>query len=96
MKLSLQTVEHIAALARLALTEDEKRQFADQLSDILDYAARLEELDTDHIPPTASVLNLTLRLREDRSTPPLSQANVLRNAPQTRDGQFKVPPVLGD
>lgn len=96
MKLSLQTVEHIAALARLALTEDEKQQFVDQLSNILDYSARLEELDTEHIPPTASVLNLTLRLREDRATPPLPQADVLRNAPQTKDGQFKVPPVLGD
>ena len=96
MKLSLQTVEHIAVLARLALTEEEKRQFADQLSDILDYAARLEELDTDHIPPTASVLNLTLRLREDRAIPPLPQADVLRNAPQTKNGQFKVPPVLGN
>jgi len=96
MKLSLETVEHIADLARLSLSEEEKRQFADQLSDILDYAARLEELDTDHIPPTASVLNLTLRLREDRAIPPLPQADVLRNAPQTKNGQFKVPPVLGN
>ena len=96
MKLSLETVEHIADLARLSLSEEEKRQFAAQLSDILEYAARLEELDTDHIPPTASVLNLTLRLREDRATPPLPQADVLRNAPQTRDGQFQVPPVLGN
>jgi len=96
MKLSLQTVEHIATLARLALTGDEKRQFASQLSDILDYAARLEELDTGHIPPTASVLNLTLRLREDCAKPPLPPADVLRNAPQTKDGQFKVPPILGD
>ena len=96
MKLSLETVEHIADLARLSLSEEEKRQFTAQLSDILDYAARLEELDTDHIPPTASVLNLPLRLREDRATPPLPQAEVFRNAPQTRDGQFQVPPVLGD
>ncbi len=96
MKLTLQAVEHMAALARLSLTEDEKRQFADQLSDILDYAARLDALETDHIPPTPSVLNLTLRLREDLASPGLSQTEVLRNAPQTKDGQFKVPPVLGD
>jgi len=96
MKLSLETVEHIAELARLSLSEEEKRQFAAQLSDILDYAARLESLETDHIPPTASVLNLTLRLREDRVTAPLSKAAVLKNAPQTKDGQFRVPPVLGD
>ena len=95
MKLSIEEVTHIAALARLALTEDEKGQFAEQLSDILAYAARLDELDTDHIPPTASVLILTLRLRDDQARPGLSQAEILRNAPDTREGQFKVPPVMG-
>jgi aspartyl-tRNA(Asn)/glutamyl-tRNA(Gln) amidotransferase subunit C len=95
MKLSIEEVTHIAALARLALTADEKGQFAEQLSDILAYAARLDELDTDHIPPTASVLNLTLRLRDDQAQEGLSQAEVLRNAPDTREGQFKVPPVMG-
>jgi len=95
MKLSIQEVEHIANLARLKLTEAERHQYAAQLSDILDYAARLDELDTDHIPPTASVLQKTLRLREDEAGPCLSQEDVLRNAPDTQDGQFKVPPVMG-
>ena len=95
MKLSIQEVEHIANLARLKLTEAERHQYAAQLSDILDYAARLDELDTDHIPPTASVLQKTLRLREDEAGPCFSQENVLRSAPDTQDGQFKVPPVMG-
>ncbi len=95
MKLTLAEVEHIGDLARLKLTDAEKQRYAEQLSDILDYAARLDELDTDDIPPTASVLDIQLRLRKDAERPGLPPADVLRNAAETRDGQFKVPPVLG-
>lgn len=95
MKLSIKEVEHIAALARLELTEDEKRRYAEQLSEILDYAERLDELDTADIPPTASVLESELRLREDQPRPGLTRQALLRNAPETEDGQFKGPPVFG-
>lgn len=95
MKLTFTEVEHIAALARLELTDEEKHRYSEQLSEILDYAERLDELDTEHIPPTASVLQGTLRLREDEAGACLSQEEVLRNAPDTQDGQFKVPPVMG-
>lgn len=96
MKLSLQEVEHIAWLARLNLTDQEKRQYAEQLSDILEYAARLNELDTSIIPPTSRVLDQTLRLREDLPRPGLPLLKTLENAPETRSDQFKVPPVLGE
>jgi aspartyl-tRNA(Asn)/glutamyl-tRNA(Gln) amidotransferase subunit C len=96
MKLSIEEVEHIAALARLALTDAEKRQYAEQLSDILAYAARLEELDTQDISPTASVLDTKLRLRIDQSRPGLPREELLKNAPETKEGHIKVPPVLGD
>lgn len=95
MKLTIEEVEHIAALARLELTEDEKQRYAEQLSDILDYAARLDELTTDQIPPTASVLDMQLRLREDQARPSLTPDEVLRNAAETQDEQFKVPPIFG-
>jgi len=95
MKLTIEEVEHIAALARLELTEDEKQRYAEQLSDILDYAARLDELATDQIPPTASVLDMQLRLRGDQARPSLSPDEVLRNAAETQDEQFKVPPIFG-
>ncbi len=95
MKLTIEEVEHIAALARLELTEAEKQQYAEQLSDILDYAARLDELETDAIPPMASVLDMQLRLREDQSRPGLPREDVLKNAAETKDDQFKVPPVFG-
>jgi aspartyl-tRNA(Asn)/glutamyl-tRNA(Gln) amidotransferase subunit C len=95
MKLTIEEVEHIAALARLELTETEKQQYAEQLSDILDYAARLDELETDSIPPMASVLDMQLRLREDESRPGLPREDVLKNAAETKEDQFKVPPVFG-
>ena len=96
MKLTIIEVEHIADLARLQLTEAEKQQYTAQLSDILDYAEKLEELDTEHIPPTASVLEVPLRLREDQARPGLSQEEVLQNTKDTQDSQFKVPPVFGE
>ena len=96
MKLSIEEVEHIADLARLRLTDAEKRRFATQLSDILDYAARLDDLDTRQIRPTASVLDIYLRLREDAARDGIPQDDILKNAAETENGQFKVPPVFGD
>lgn len=96
MKLTIEEVEHIASLARLNLTEAEKQQYAAQLSEILDYAAKLDELDTEHIPPTTRVLDTPLRLREDEAKPGLSQEEVLQNASETQDAQFRVPPVMGE
>lgn len=94
MPITLEEVEHIAELARLALTEEEKARYREQLSDILDYAARLQELDTADIPPTSSVLPGRSVLRPDRPRPGLSPQDLLRNAPQAEQGQFRVPPVL--
>ena len=96
MKLSIQEVEHIAALARLELSEAEKGRYAEQLSDILDYVAHLEELETDQISPTASVLEMNLRLRKDAPHPGLPKEDTLRNSAEIKDDQFKVPPVFGD
>lgn len=95
MKLNRNAVEHIANLARLDLSEEEKDRFAGQLSDILDYAARLEEVDTSQIPPTARVLKTPLRLRQDVPRPGLPREDLLHNAAETDANQFKVPPVFG-
>ena len=94
MTLTLAEVEHIAELARLDLSEAEKTRFREQLSAILDYAARLQELDTGDIPPTASVLPPRSVLRPDEPRPGLTLDELLRNAPQTEADQFRVPPVL--
>ena len=94
MKLSLEEVEHIAELAHLRLSEDEKARYREQLSEILDYAARLQAVDTSGISPTSSVLTARSVLRKDEPRPGLSLEEVLRNAPETEKGQFRVPPVL--
>jgi len=94
MKLSLDEVEHIAELARLRLSEDEKARYREQLSEILDYAARLQAVDTSGISHTSSVLPARSVLRKDEPRPGLSLEEVLRNAPETEKGQFRVPPIL--
>lgn len=94
MKLSREEVEHIAGLARLALNDDEKALYQDQLSAILEYFERLQELDTEEISPTASVLPLHSVMRDDKARPFSSREDILANAPAAEGGCFKVPAVL--
>jgi aspartyl-tRNA(Asn)/glutamyl-tRNA(Gln) amidotransferase subunit C len=94
MKLSLAQVEHVAKLAQLALTDQEKELFREQLSSILQYAERLQELDTGDIPPTASVLPLENVMRNDEVQSSLPLADVLTNAPAVENDCFRVPVVL--
>ena len=95
MPLTMADVEHVAALARLGLTDGEKERLRDQLSSILDHIAALDELDTAAIPPTAQVITLTNVLREDEPRPSLPREAVLANAPRRADGFFEVHAVLG-
>lgn len=96
--LTLEEVEHIAALARLDLTAEEKERFRAQLSDILDYAARLQALDTSQITLTDALPlpggEPVSALRPDEPQPPLPRDTLLRTASETEGGQFRVPPVL--
>ncbi len=94
MALTLEEVRAIARLARLQLTAEEVQQFAGQLSDVLEYAARLNEVDTSEIDPTASVLPLSAPLRPDEVRPCLPRDQLLSNAPDSIDGMFRVPRVL--
>lgn len=94
MPLTLEQVRHIARLARLRLTAEEERRYADQLSAILDYAERLKRVDTADVPPTAGVQDLPAPLRPDLPRPPLSRDRALANAPVSADGMFLVPPIL--
>ncbi|HEX8681783.1 MAG TPA: Asp-tRNA(Asn)/Glu-tRNA(Gln) amidotransferase subunit GatC [Ardenticatenaceae bacterium] len=94
MSLTLKQVEEIAELARLDLSRGEKERFRDQLSAILDYAERLQQLDTSDVPPTAQVTGLVGVMREDVITASFTQDEALANAPQDQDGFFVVPTVL--
>jgi aspartyl-tRNA(Asn)/glutamyl-tRNA(Gln) amidotransferase subunit C len=93
MSLTRQEVDHIAELARLELSDEEKARYREQLSAILDYAARLQTVDTNHISPTATVLTTRSPLRPDIAVHGLSLEEALQNAPCTEQGQFRVPPV---
>lgn len=94
MSITIKEVEHVANLARLELSADEKEQFAGQLNAILKYAEKLNQLDTDGIEPTSHVLPLSNVMREDTVKPSWPIEKVLRNAPEEEDGHFKVPAVL--
>lgn len=94
MSLTLKEVEHIAALARLELTDEQKSRYREQLSAILDYIAHLQELDTANVPPTAGGGIERMPLRPDEPRPGLSPEELLANTLQQQDGQFKIPPVF--
>ena len=95
MRLTVAEVEHVAALARLGLDEEEKERLQGQLSSILGHIAALEELDTAAIPPTAQVVELTNVMRSDEVRPSLPRAAILGNAPRQQDGFFEVDAILG-
>lgn len=94
MSLSLKEVEHIAALAHLALSAKEKETFREQLSQTLDYFEHLQAVGTHDIPPTSTVVNAASRLRNDDPRHGLETEELLRNAAQVEDDQFRVPPVF--
>lgn len=94
MTISRQDVEHIAHLARLGLTDEEKATLEDQLSAILEHMRALNQLDTSEISPTAQVIPLHNVMRADEVRPSLPREAVLANAPD-RDADFlRVPPIL--
>jgi aspartyl-tRNA(Asn)/glutamyl-tRNA(Gln) amidotransferase subunit C len=94
MSITIEDVRHIAFLARLSLTPEEEQLYTEQLSAVLDHAARLEEVNTEQISPTASVLDLRAPLRPDVPRPCPPRAKILSNAPDSEEGMFRVPPVL--
>lgn len=93
MPLSRDEVRHVAMLARLGLEPGEEEFYAEQLSGILGHIDRLQELDTEAIPPTAQVVEVTNELREDEPRPCLTQEQALANAPAAREGFFRVPSI---
>ena len=89
-------VAHVARLARLEVSDEEVARFAEQLGDVLDHAAEVAALDTAGVPPTAHPIALQNVLRPDRPRPSLDREEVLAVAPDTEDGRFRVPPILGE
>lgn len=94
MRLSTQEVEQIALLAHLNLSETQRETAAEELSKILTYCRKLDELDTENIEPTSRVLPAVNVLRDDVPRPSLSPAQALQNAPEAAADMFQVPRVV--
>lgn len=87
-------VDHVARLARLALTEEERERLRSQLPVILEHAERVQEVAAEDVPATSHPIPLRNVFREDEPEPTLSQDEALAGAPQTEKGQFKVPRIV--
>ncbi len=94
MKITREDVEHVAHLARLALSDREIEEFTGQLDAILAYVDKLNELETDDVEPTAHVIPMGNVIREDAVDDGLAIEDVLGNAPGRQDRFFRVPRIL--
>ncbi len=95
MKISREELLHVAQLARLELDEKAIETFSDQIGTILTYVDQLKGVDTEDVRPTSHAIALTNAFREDELKNHLDTEAALGNAPETDDGSFIVPKVVG-
>ena len=87
-------VEHVARLARLALSEEEKERLGHQLALILEHAERVSEVAAEDVPPTSHPIPRPNVLRPDEPAPSLAHEEAIAGAPEAEAGRFKVPPIV--
>jgi aspartyl-tRNA(Asn)/glutamyl-tRNA(Gln) amidotransferase subunit C len=95
-RLTRAEVAHVAALARLDLTDEELDLFTGQLAQVLDHAADVSSLDLAGVAPTAHAMAVTNVLRPDEVQPCVDRDEVLAQAPAVEDHRFRVPRILGE
>ncbi len=93
MKISLEKVEKVAELARIALSDEEKESLSQDLSNILDYAEKINELDTSNVEPTAHILDIQNVFRQDEVGQSMPVDDIIKLAPKS-DGNFIVVPKV--
>lgn len=93
---SAEMVRHVANLARLDVTDAEVEEFTGQLGDVLDYAAEIDRLAIDDVPPATHAVPVTNVFREDVVVACLDRDAALAGAPASEDGRFRVPRILGE
>ncbi len=93
--ITIKDVEHVAKLARLELTEEEKELYTKQLGDVLQYVNQMNEVDTSNIEPMTQVVDFVNVMREDKVTYDVTKEELLKNAPEEENGFFKVPKIGG-
>jgi aspartyl-tRNA(Asn)/glutamyl-tRNA(Gln) amidotransferase subunit C len=94
VKITKEQVEHVANLARLNLTEEEKEEMISDMGVIIEFADRINELNIEDITPTAHVIPINNVFREDIVQPSFSRDELLKNAPNKEDGCFSVPRIV--
>lgn len=91
--ITVKDVEHVAKLARLELTEEEKEKFTSQLGDVLKYVEQMNEVDTSNVEPMAHAIDFVNVMREDQVKYEQTKEELMNNAPDAEDGFFKVPKI---
>lgn len=91
--ITIKDVEHVAKLARLELTEDEKAKYAKQLGDVLMYVEQMNEVDTSDVEPLAHAVDFCNVMREDKIHYDCTKEELMKNAPEEENGYFKVPKI---
>ena len=91
--ITIKDVEHVAKLARLELTEDEKELYTKQLGDVLKYVDQMNEVDTSNVKPMTQVIDFVNVMRDDKVVYELTKEELMANAPEVENGFFKVPKI---
>ncbi|MBR3890030.1 Asp-tRNA(Asn)/Glu-tRNA(Gln) amidotransferase subunit GatC [bacterium] len=91
--ITVKDVEHVAKLARLNLTEEEKEKFTSQLGDVLKYVEQMNEVDTSDVKPMSHAIDFVNVMREDEVKYEQTKEELMKNAPDAEDGFFKVPKI---
>jgi len=94
MKVTRATIQHVANLARLNLTQDEMDRLTSEMENIISYVDKLNELDTTGVKPMEHVIPIRNVFREDRVEPSYDREKILANAPSQGNGCFKVPKIV--
>jgi aspartyl-tRNA(Asn)/glutamyl-tRNA(Gln) amidotransferase subunit C len=94
MKIDERTILRVAELARLDLTEEEKTEFSRQLSDIISYVEKINELDTDNVQPTDHIVELKNVFRKDQPGGSIHRSEIEKMAPSFEDGHIVVPRII--
>lgn len=93
--ITIKDVEHVAKLARIELTDEEKELYTKQLGDVLQYVNQMNEVDTSNIEPMTQVVDFVNVMREDKVVYEQTKEELMKNAPDEEDGFFKVPKIGG-
>src|SRR5687767_65595 len=94
MPIDRKAVDHVARLARLALSDEDRTRMQVELTQILEHVEKIQSVDLDDIEPTSQALPLRNVMRPDEATPCLTQQEALAGAPDQEDGRFRVPRIL--